>query len=114
MIYRDAARLVELEVELARQELKEMLRQNAVAAGLLVTAGVLALLGLLVALPVLIVELVPWHWQAALVWLAVYLVLAAALALTGRSQLRLEAPPRTLRSLRETREWLQQLSSSER
>jgi len=114
VFYRDAARLVELEIELARQELKEMLRSNAWAAGLLTAAGLFGLLGLLVALPVLVVELVPWHWQAALVWLALYLVLAGGLGWLGRSLLRLEPPPRTLRSLKETRDWLQHLSSNSR
>ena len=111
----DAQRLVHLEVELAKAEVKELAITNGVAAGMFAGAGLLALLALLVALPVLLVVLLPWHWQAALIWILLYLVGAVVLALVGRSKLRLQAPKRTIDSLKETKEWaLHQVRSSSR
>ena len=60
-------RLVSLEMALAKQELKEIAIRNLIAAACMAAAGVLAILAVLVAVPVIIVELVPWHWQAALI-----------------------------------------------
>ena len=111
----DAQRLVHLELDLAKQELKELAITNAVAAGLFAAAALLVLLAVLVALPVLLVVLLPWHWQAALVWLVLYLVGAAVLALVAKSKLLIEAPKRTIDSLKETKEWaLHQVRSSSR
>jgi uncharacterized membrane protein YqjE len=104
-IVHDIQRLVELEVRLARQELKEVATTNVVAAACIATAGLLALVALLVALPVLVVEAVPWHWQAALVWVIANLVLAGGLSLFGRSRVRLRLPTKTLDSLKENKEW---------
>jgi hypothetical protein len=114
-IVENAQELVRLEVALAKQELKELAISNAVAAGAFAAAGLLAMIAILVALPVLIVVLVPQPWIAALVWLVLYLLLAGALALFGRSRLRIELPQRTISSLRETKAWaLRQLSTSGR
>ncbi len=101
----DVQRLVGLQVELAKQELKEMAVTNAVAAGSLGAAGLLAVIAVLVGIPVLIVQLAPWHWPAALVWVVVYLLVAAGLALYGKGRLRLQAPPKTIESLKENKEW---------
>jgi hypothetical protein len=58
---------------------------------------------------------VPWHWQAALVWIAAYALLAGGLALYGRSRLSLRLPSRTIASLKENKEWaLHQLRSTRR
>lgn len=111
----DAQRLVHLEIALAKQEVKELAISNGLAAGMFAGAGLLAVLALLVALPVLLVVALPWHWQAALVWLLVYLAGAGALALIGKSKLKLEVPKRTLDSLKETKEWaVHQVRSSGR
>ena len=108
-------RLVSLEIALAKQELKEIAIRNLIAVACMGAAGLLAILALLVALPVLVVELVPWHWQAALVWAAVYAVVAGGLALYGRAQLSLRMPGRTIESLKENKEWaLHQLRSTKR
>jgi uncharacterized membrane protein YqjE len=107
--------LARLEVELAKQEAKELAVTNGWAAGLFMGAGLLALVALLVGVPVLIVTAVPWHWQAALAWVLLYLALAVGMALLGRAKLRLEPPQRTLQSLKETRDWaLHQLRSNGR
>ncbi|TMC80377.1 MAG: phage holin family protein [Chloroflexi bacterium] len=101
----DAQRLVSLEIALARQELKELATGNAIAAGLMAFGGLLLVFGLLVVLPSLVVILVPWHWQAAAVWLAAYMVVGLALVSIGKSRLQLRLPPRTIESLKENKEW---------
>lgn len=110
-----AEQLVKLEIELAKQELKELAIRNGIAIGLFAGAGLLAMLALLVALPVLVVVLVPMHWLAALVWLVLYLLLGAGCALAGRSLLRIKPPEKTIESLQETKTWaLQQIKSQAR
>ena len=111
----DAQRLVRLEIDLAKQEMKELAIANGIAAGLFAGAATLALLGILVALPVFLVAVLPWHWQVALIWLVLYLLGALVLGLLGKSMLRVQPPRRTLESLKETKEWaLQQVRSSSR
>ena len=108
-------RLVSLEIALAKQELKEIAIVNLTAVACIAVAGLLGMLALLVAIPVLIVALVPWHWQAALVWVVAYAVIAGGLALYGKSRISLRMPTRTLESLKENKEWaLHQLRSTRR
>jgi hypothetical protein len=107
--------LVRLEIELAKQELRELLIQNAIAAGLLVGGGAFLLLALLVALPVFLVVVLDNHVLVAAIWLGAYLVLGVALVVAGRLALRIEGPRRTLASLEETKQWaLRQIRSSSR
>ncbi len=111
-IVEEAERLVRLEIALAKAELKELAITNAIAAGAFGGAVLLALVTLLVAIPVLIVVAVEPHWLAALGWIVLYLVLAAGLALFGRSKLHIGVPERTVNSLKETRDWaLRQMRS---
>lgn len=101
----DAQRLVALEIALAKQEAKELATANGIAAGLIAFGGVLLALGVLVALPTLAVWLVPWHWQAAAVWLGGYVLIGLVLVAIGKSRIRLQLPPRTIESLKENKEW---------
>jgi len=101
----DAQRLVALEVALAKQELKELATHNAIAAGLMAFGGLLVLLAVLVAMPSLVVILLPWHWQAAAVWIGAYVLTGALLMLAGRARMRISLPPRTVESLKENKEW---------
>src|ERR1700746_1139006 len=101
----DAQRLVALEIALAKQETKELATGNAIAAGLIGFGGLLLVLALLVALPTLAVWLLPWHWQAAAVWVGAYLVLGLLLLLLGKARLQLRLPQRTIGSLKENKEW---------
>lgn len=108
-------RLVSLEIALAKQELKEIAIVNLIAVACIAAAGLLAILALLVAIPVLVVALVPWHWQAALVWVVAYMLIAGGLALYGKSRLSLRMPSKTIQSLKENKEWaLHQLRSTKR
>ena len=104
-VVHDAERLVSLEIALAKQEIKDLATANAIAAGMVAFGGLLVILGVLVAVPALIVWLVPWHWQAAAAWVAVYVMVGIGLALMGRSRFALRLPARTLASLKENKEW---------
>ena len=108
-------RLVSLEIALAKQELREIVTTNVIATACLAAAGLMAILALLVALPVLVVVVVPWHWEAALVWVVAYALIALGLALYGKSRLSLRLPTKTLESLKENKEWaLHQLRSAKK
>ncbi|MEP6752564.1 MAG: phage holin family protein [Candidatus Dormiibacterota bacterium] len=108
-------RLVSLEIALAKQELKEIAIVNLIAVACIAAAGLLGILALLVAVPVLVVALVPWHWQAALVWAGAYALTAVGLGLFGKSRLSLRMPSRTIESLKENKAWaLRQLKSTRR
>jgi hypothetical protein len=105
-VVHDAQRLVSLEIALAKQEVKDLVTANAIAAGLVVFGGLLVILALLVAVPSLVVALVPWKWQAALAWVVTYLLLGAGLVFFGKSRFALKLPTRTLESLKENRAWV--------
>ena len=109
-IVEDAQRLVRLEIELAKAELKEMALRNAVAFGLLMVTAALVFIAVLVAVPVTLV-LLGGHWWWGLVWIGAYLLIGIVLALIGKNLLKLK-PQRTLDSVRETKEWFTDLKSS--
>ena len=112
-VIHDARRLVNLEIALAKQELKELGMAYAITVGLAVGGGLLLLLGLLVAVPTFVVELVPWRWQAALVWAGAYILIGLALLMVARSRFQLRLPKRTLDTLKENKEWaLRRVKSS--
>ena len=114
-VVHDMRRLVDLEVRLAKQEVKELAITNAVAAACGAVSAILAVIAVLVAIPVLVIVAVPWKWEAAVAWVVAYLVLAAGFAIYARSRLALHAPRRTLDSLKENKEWvLRQLRSTGR
>ena len=114
-IVREAQDLVRLELELAKQELRELAIRNAWAVGLFAFAALLLMLTVLVAVPVLLVLLWDRHVLGAGIWIAVYVIGGAVLAFAGWRTLRLEPPRRTLASLEETRQWvLRQIRSNDR
>ena len=104
----DTARLVQLEIELAQQELTALLWRNVIAIGLLAGAGILAFLGLIFIFDT-IVEAVPIrHWISALVLAVVFIIVAVVLALVGRSRLKFAPPETTIQSIKEDLEWVKQ------
>jgi uncharacterized membrane protein YqjE len=114
-VIHDAQRLIWLEIALAKQELKDLAMANAIAAGMVVSGGLLLILCLLVALPSLVVVLVPWHWQAAVVWVVLYALVGIGLVTVGKSRFELKLPVKTLASLKENKEWaLRQMKSTVR
>ena len=111
----DAQRMAQLQVELAKQELKELAIRNGIAIGMLVTAGGLVLLAVFVMVPVVVVAWRPDHLRWALIFLGGYLGVGIVLAIVGRLLVRFEPPRRTLETLKETKEWaLRQISSNGR
>lgn len=104
-VVQDAQRLVLLEVALAKQELKDLAMANAVAAGMMAGGGLVLILAIFVAVPVFVVTLVPWHWQAALIWTAAYVLIGTALVLVGKWRLKIRMPAKTIASLKESKEW---------
>ena len=104
-VVHDVSRLVNLEIALARQELKELAVRNAIAIGLLAFGGLLCVLAILVAIPVGIVLLVGFGWMAAGVWAAAYLLVGIVLLLIGKARVRIALPSRTIASLKETKSW---------
>jgi uncharacterized membrane protein len=114
-LVQEAQDLIRLEIQLAKQEVRELVLRNGIAAGLLAFGALLMVLALLVALPVFLVVLWDDHVLGAAIWLGVYVVLGASLLLAGRLALRLEAPQRTLTSIQETKRWaLRQIRSNSR
>lgn len=100
----DTVRLVQQEIQLAKIELKEMLRSNVQAAVFLGIAGLCALL-FLVMLLVTIALLIPAHALTAGIETVVFLVLAIILGLVGKGMLKIGPPPKTMTTLKEDAEW---------
>lgn len=103
----DATRLVQLEVQLARQEVVEMLQRNAVAVGMLVAAGLCGLFLLIMAQVWLVVAVNPHTWVAATI-VAFWLLVGIVLGVVGKARLKIEPPKRALASLKEDLAWVRQ------
>ena len=104
----DTVRLVQQEIQLAKIELKEMLRSNIKAA---VFLGIAALCGLLffIMLLVTIALIIPAHALVAGIETVLFLVLALILGLVGKSMLLIGPPPKTMTTLKEDAEWAKQV-----
>jgi len=114
-IVHEAQQLVRLEMDLAKQEVRELAIRNGIAIGLLASGGLLLALALLVALPVFLVLLWWNHVAGAAIWLGAYALVGIVLLVAGRLALRLQPPRRTLTSLEETKTWaLRQIRSNGR
>jgi uncharacterized membrane protein YqjE len=104
----DTVKLVQQEIQLAKIEVQEMLRSNIRAA---IFLGAAALCGLLflVMLLVTIALLIPAHALAAGIETVIFLLLLIILALVGKSNLKIGAPPKTMTTLKEDAEWAKQV-----
>lgn len=94
-VAQDASTLVRQEIDLAKLELQGKARTATPGVAMLVAAAVLglAVLGALTATLILVLDLVLVTWLAALIVTVLWAVVAAALALAGRSRLRKATPP---------------------
>src|SRR5438093_13342274 len=103
----DTIRLVQQEIQLAKIEIREMLRSNIQAA---IFLGAAAFCGLLfvVMLLVTIALVIPAHALAAAIETVIFLVLLGILGLLGRSMLTIGPPPKTRTTLTEDAEWARQ------
>jgi len=100
-----ARRLVSLELELARTELKRKAGAMALGAGLVAGAAVFGLLGivLLVATVAAALTLVLPVWAAVLVVAAGALLIAGGLAMAGIAALKRGTPPVPEQAIQEAR-----------
>ncbi len=109
----DAQRLVKLELELAKQEVTELVKRNAVAIGMLAGAalcGVFVLYTLVAAIVFGLLSLVfhrgmGYDAIALVVVLLVWGMVAAVLALLGKSRLVFKMPEQTIQTLKDDVEW---------
>ncbi|MHB8509442.1 MAG: phage holin family protein [Candidatus Dormibacteria bacterium] len=103
----DTSRLIHLEVSLLKQEITDLVKRNAIAAGLLAGAA-LCLLLVLIFLLVFVIELIPHHAIAAAVVAITWLIATVVLALVGKSRLHIAGPEASIQSIKEDLEWVKQ------
>ena len=106
----EARGLVRKEIELAKVEVLELVKTNAVAVGLFAAAAVLLLIVLVMLQVAVIVTLLVTLGQAAAWYLAwalfgFWVVLIAVLALIGKAKLRFKPPEKTIATLKGDIEW---------
>jgi hypothetical protein len=109
--------LIRQEVDLAKAELSQKTKRLGVGAGLLGTAGLLAVLalGALVAAAIAALQLLLPLWAAALIVGVAILVVAAIVALMGKSKVKQGGPPvpeQALQSTKEDAAWLKAQTKS--
>jgi len=101
--------LIKQEMDLAKVELKQEATKAGKGAGLLGGAGVAGHMALVfVSLTLLFaLDLALPRWASALIVTALWVVIAAVLAVTGRSALKKAHPelPKTQQTLKEDAEW---------
>jgi uncharacterized membrane protein YqjE len=108
LVVEDTVRLVQQEIQLAKIEVKEMLRANIRGVAMLAAAGLCALL-CVVMLLVALVEWIPNHVLAALIAALVFAIVGAALVFAGKGMLQIAPPPKTITTLKEDAEWAKQV-----
>ena len=110
----DAQRLVQLEIQLAKQEILDLVKRNAIALGLLAGAALCGTFFLYTLVALVVVGItalvegqsVAYMPLALLVVLVVWGLATAVLGLVGRSRLKFQAPEATIQSLKEDVEWV--------
>lgn len=104
--------LVHKEMELAKQEAREDLRQNVRAAIILGVGAVLLLFAVICLLGALVAgtsALLGWPlWVSALVWFAIFAIVGAVGLIVGKQRLQLRPLGRTRAEMKETVEWVKQ------
>lgn len=111
----DAQDLIDRQIELAKQELRENLVQLAKASGLLAAGGVLLILTVIFLLITIIVGIEAiWQgrgWIAALVITLLLGVTGGLLALRGKDRVKINPVARTRETLKEDLEWVRRLQT---
>jgi uncharacterized membrane protein YqjE len=106
----ETSTLVRQEIDLAKAEMAERGKRAGKGAGILGAAALVGLLaaGALTACLIAALDLAMATWLAALVVTLVFGAIAAALAMTGRKQIREAAPPvpeQAIDSVKEDVQW---------
>ena len=113
----ETSTLVREEIELAKVEMTEKAKQAAAAGAIFGGAGVVALLAL-GALTVCVIAALATGmpvWLAALIVTVVHVLVACALAVSGRARMRKAAPPvpeQTIETVKEDVQWARTLKQS--
>jgi len=101
--------LVRAEIELAKAELSTTVKRAGIGGGLLAAAGAILIFSvpfLFVVIAEVLVALGLPRWLSYLIVWVLFLLVAAVLALIGRSQLRKVQPPeRTIKTAKDTATW---------
>jgi len=104
--------LVHKQIELAKQEAREDLRQNVRAAIFLAVGVVLLLFAVICLLGALVAgtsALTRWPlWLCALLWFVIFAVAGVVLLLVGKQRLELRPLGRTRAEVKENVEWVKQ------
>lgn len=111
----DAARLVKLEIELAKAELREKLRRAVIGIALVAVAAVLAFIALIFALATIpegaLSHVFDGSWPGWLITGGFFLLVAILLGWRGaRRLLSLRETPQTVTSIKENVEWAKRLT----
>jgi len=106
----DARSLVRKEIELAKVEILDLIKTNAIAVGMFAGAAIVAFMAfILLQIAVIITLLVTVGPSAAwyLAWglVVLWVVVIAVLALMGKSKLRIKAPEKTVATIKGDIEW---------
>jgi Putative Actinobacterial Holin-X, holin superfamily III len=101
--------LVRAEIELAKAELSTTVKRAGIGGGMLAAAGAILVFSvpfLFVVIAESLVALGLPRWLSYLIVWVLFLLVAAALAFAGRSQLRkIQKPERTIKTARDTATW---------
>ncbi|MDQ4149201.1 MAG: phage holin family protein [Actinomycetota bacterium] len=106
------SKLIRLEIQLAKQELLEIARQKAIAAGMAALGAVLAIFLVPFFLLTIFEILAVWipRWSSALIVTVLVAAACAAIFLFAKSKFEDNVKPeRTLQSLRDTLTWAKRL-----
>ena len=109
----DAQRLVQLEVQLAKEEIKELVKTNLVAIAMLSVAALSGIFALYTLVAMIVFALLSLLFHrgmghdaiALAVVLVVWLAVAALLALMGKSRLVFKMPEATIQTIKDDMAW---------
>ena len=102
----DARDLIRKEIELAKVELVDLVKTNAIAVGLFAGAGIVAFIAFII-LQVAIILTFHFEVQFIVAWalFIFWLAITVILALMGRRKLKIKAPEKTVATLKGDIEW---------
>ncbi|MEA2683318.1 MAG: hypothetical protein QOK05_1646, partial [Chloroflexota bacterium] len=106
-------RLVKLELELAKQEITELVKRNAIAIGMLAGAALCGLFVLYTLVAMLVFLVMSFFFHRGMghdavglgVVLLIWGIAAAVLGLLGKSRLVFKMPEGTIQTLKDDVEW---------
>jgi len=102
----DARDLVRKEIELAKVEIIDLIKTNAIAVGLFAGAAILAFVAFMI-LQVAFILTFAFSAQFIVAWslFGFWVILTAVLALLGRSRLKFKPPEKTVSTIKGDIEW---------